>query len=158
MPSVFVMMGIPGSGKSHQAVLFGGDVICPDAYRGMLTGDESNQTDMRDQVWAAAHGYLAHLLAVQIQKEREGVPTTPVVFDATNLSEFGRQQVLKVCKHFNATAMLIVMDTPFAVCMERNAARERVVPDTAMYRMQRQFDDAQAQIKSESWDQIVFMG
>lgn len=173
---VFITMGIPGSGKSffvnevvsqHDAVppRRGIEVVSPDRIRKMLTGDEGDQTQ-NSRVFDLAHGRLRWLLLTATQTgilldpsdsttpfSRPDSP--PVIFDATNVQKFARQNLLDICAEFDAEPHLLVFDTPRQVCMERNRSRSRVVPDHAIKRMHGAFLEALDQIDSEGWASII---
>lgn len=144
---VYVTMGIPGSGKSywaerHSNMFSGTEVISPDKIREMLTGDESDQTQ-NGRVFDLAHGRLRWLL---MTNEKESI-----IFDATNVQKFARQNLLDICAEFGAEPTLVVFDTPRALCLERNRNRSRVVPDHAIKRMHGSFLEAMDEIHHENW-------
>lgn len=151
MKHIIVTMGIPGSGKStvvkQVAATYSAVVICPDDIREELTGSAADQSRNK-QVFDLAHSRLADAL------RGDGI----VVFDATNVKRFARQNLLDISEKSGATTALLVMDTPFDLCMERNKNRDRVVPDDAMHRMHKEFMTALNEIHNEPWDNIKTVG
>jgi predicted kinase len=141
------MVGIPGSGKStaakQVAKAYNATVICPDDIREELTGNAADQSRNKE-VFDLAHSRLADAL------KGDGI----VVFDATNVKRFARQNILDISEGSGATTALLVMDTPFDLCMERNKNRDRVVPDDAMHRMYKEFTTALNEIHDEPWVNI----
>lgn len=151
MAKVFVTMGIPGSGKSYAVERLFGEapnlvIINPDSIRGELTGDESEQT-RNDEVFSVAHSQFCEALT---NPEIEWV-----VFDATNVKKYARENILAICQEFGAPAALLIFDIEFDICAARNEARERTVPQRAMVRMQLEFEQAISDIQSERWERVA---
>jgi predicted kinase len=55
--------------------------------------------------------------------------------DATNLSPHERRQWIKMAKSFGYEVQAVFFDVPLAVCLERNAKRDRQVSDEVMHKM-----------------------
>ncbi len=149
---VIIMMGIPASGKStwiaeNLPYEEFPDVISTDDLRKRLSGDESDQTH-NAEVFGMAHAQLRWLL----------LHGKNVVWDATNITANARKQIRTICKEYKATTQLVIMGTPYEVCCERNAARERVVPIHAMERMEDQFAEALGDLDPSLWDEITYVG
>lgn len=143
----YMMVGLPGSGKSTKAEQikneFGAQVFSSDALRKEKFGDEKVQKD--------ANGIFKELLN-RCVASLDSDHTT--ILDATNLSykkrmEFLRELDRKVDKAFSK--ICILMATPYEICCERNRSRERVVPDEAMKRMYCSFYTPSY---FEGWDDI----
>lgn len=147
--SMIALMAIPGAGKStwieQQGPPAGVTVVSPDEIRLALTGDMSNQ-DRNAEVFAEARRQAAEALAAG----------DDVVWDATNVTARARADILSIAKAARAHAELVVLDVPLAVAKERNAGRERVVPEDVLDRMFGQFHDSLGQIGTEGWDVIQF--
>ena len=131
MLAFYMMVGLPGSGKSTKAEQikneFGAQVFSSDTLRKEKFGDEKVQKDA-----PAIFKELLNRCAASLND----CHTT--VLDATNLSYKKRMEFLKgldkkVDKAFSK--ICILMATPYEICCERNRSRERVVPDEAMKRM-----------------------
>ena len=146
--TVVVMMGIPGSGKStyvrehYPSTL----VVCPDDIREELTGDAADQS-RNNEVFALAHERLEAAVSVNLD----------VVFDATNIKEFARRNILDVCRKHGADTHLIVMMTDFETCSKRNSERDRVVPLHAMQRMDKEFCEVLANMGRMEWGNITYV-
>lgn len=143
----YMMVGLPGSGKSTKAEQikneFGAKIFSSDALRKEKFGDEKIQKD--------AAGIFKELLNRCAASLDSGYTT---VLDATNLSykkrmEFLRELDKKVSLAFSKICVL--MATPYEICCERNTSRERVVPDEAMKRMYCSF---YTPAYFEGWDDI----
>ena len=148
MRELIVTMGIPGSGKSTIAAKTPTKhVICPDNIREMLFGDPTHQ-DNNDLVFAHAHSRLKTIL-------NDG---ESVLFDATNVQAFARKELLDIAAQYPGTwKVLLVVDVPLAVAKERNAKRDRVVPEDVLDRMHARFMQSLSQIGFEQWDAIRFV-
>lgn len=127
--TLFLPMGPPGSGKTtlRNVALEAGfppdGIVCPDDYRRILTGDESNQKASRDAFkWAGV---------VVDWRMQHGLPTW---IDATNLDP------VKSWGPFVKGQSVVLLPTPqlpgaMQECRRRNLTRERVVPEHVMDRM-----------------------
>lgn len=147
MLAFYMMVGLPGSGKSTKAEQikdeFGARVFSSDTLRKEKFGDEKVQKD--------ANGIFKELLNRCAASLDSGHTT---ILDATNLSykkrmEFLRELNKKVSLIFSKICVL--MATPYEICCERNSSRERVVPDEAMKRMYCSFCTPSY---FEGWDNI----
>lgn len=143
----YMMVGLPGSGKSTKAEQikneFCAQVFSSDALRKEKFGDEKVQKD--------ANVIFKELLN-RCASSLNDCHTT--VLDATNLSYKKRMQFLEgLDKKVNLTfsKICILMATPYEICCERNSSRERVVPDEAMKRMYCSF---YTPAYFEGWDDI----
>ncbi len=122
MKKLILLIGIPGSGKTTLAqklVEKNFKRICADDIRGELFGDAIIQGDS-SQVFGIFFERLEKLLA-------EGAD---IVVDNTNLNSKQRQPILERATAAGYTdVQLWLLDVPLAVCLKRNAGRDRVVPE-----------------------------
>ena len=121
--TLYTMIGLPGSGKStfasnHPECV----VVSTDAIRGELFGDEGEQKDGK-LVFDVAYARLAQ--AVEAGQD--------AIFDATNLQRKYRKKIFQMFP--KAYHVAVFVNTPVDVCKERNAKRDRVVPEMVIDRM-----------------------
>lgn len=131
MSRVIVGIGIPGSGKTTALRAYAEDrgltYISPDEIRAEISGDARIQSDMR-LVWKTAYERMEDAL-------KEG---TGVVFDATQYKPEDRVDLIRQATAYGAEEIIgVYFDVPFTIAKERNAGRERVVPEHALERMHR---------------------
>ena len=125
-PCLVVLVGAAGSGKSTLAArLFDpADVLSSDAYRGVVSGDEGDQSATQ-AAFRRLHADLHRRLA-----ERR---TT--VVDATNVTAFARRSLTRIAARHGVPAVAIVLDLPPELVLARNATRAgRIVPEAAVRR------------------------
>ena len=118
---LFIMMGLPASGKStlagwleKQGVLR----INRDTIRKRLYGDEAIYGDAK-VVNAEYYRELAEALS------RGG----PVLSDNTNVVALHRKKNIALARDAGYEITIIWVDVPLAVCLERNLARARQAPE-----------------------------
>ena len=121
--TLYTMVGLPASGKStfaanHPECI----VVCPDEIRARLYGDASIQGNGA-QVFSIAFKHINQALAAGHD----------VIFDATNTKRRYRKAIFKNAP--SAYHVAVYLKTPLEVCKERNAKRERVVPNEVIERM-----------------------
>ena len=148
----YMLVGLPGSGKTSIAMkmldMAGDDGkmvwLSSDRIRRELFGDESVQGDTQKVFDLMRNRTLEAL--------REG---KDVIYDACNISSKRRRAYLQNLKKLNCEKVCIVAATPYAVCIERNSHRSRVVPDEVIERMYKTWNTP---AWFEGWDrmEIVF--
>jgi predicted kinase len=119
------MVGLPGSGKSTYARDARFPVLSSDAIRLILADDETDQT-IHGRVFAT----LRYLL---VQRVEIGRPVTCI--DATHLTRTEREPYVKIAKEHRCSLEAVFVNTPLAVCLERNRQRARRVPEEALIAM-----------------------
>lgn len=120
-----VLVGLPGSGKSTYLERMGVRGLASDTIRGLLADDERDQT-IHERVFQTLRYLLRQRLAI-------GRPVTYI--DATNLRPEERRPYLEMGQQFGCDVEAVFFDVPPAVCRERNARRDRVVPEDALAKM-----------------------
>jgi predicted kinase len=99
--------------------------LSSDTIRGLLADDERDQT-IHERVFQTVRYLLRQRLAI-------GRPVTYI--DATNLRPEERRPYLELGHQFGCDVEAVFFDVPLAVCRERNAGRDRVVPEEALVAM-----------------------
>lgn len=140
-----MMVGLPGSGKSWYAEhKFPTAMIhSSDAIREELLGDISDQSQ-QELVFQTLHNRVLNGL-------RSGFD---VVYDATNINYKRRREFLQRVKALdipNLKTVCIFLAPPYARCVERNANRDRTIPESVIDRMYKKFD---IPMMAEGWDMI----
>jgi len=123
-PCLVVLVGAAGSGKTTLAArLFRPDqVLSSDAYRGMIAGDEDDQSVTR---------VACKVLHRDLDRRLAAGQTT--VVDATSVTSFARRALVRIAARHGVPAVAIVLDLPPDVVLARNAARPgRIVPEAAV--------------------------
>ena len=121
MATLYVMVGIPGSGKSTwaKANLHNADYISRDVVRMSIVKDNEDLFSHEDEVYDK----FIRTLADGLGNGRN------MVADATHLSHGARHKLVRALSKAGLTAdkyniTFVVMDTPLAECIRRDATRE----------------------------------
>lgn len=133
MQYFYMMVGLPGSGKSYYAQKLPDAVIhSSDAIREELLGNISDQSN-QELVFQTLHDRV-------LEDLRTG---KNVVYDATNINFRRRQQFLsqvRALRILNLNAVCVFTAAPYSKCLENNATRERTIPESVIKRMYENFD------------------
>ena len=144
IPKFIMMCGLVASGKSHRAKElaeeYNAAIFSSDALREELYGDINDQ-EHNQEVFVELHKRIKECL-------RSG---KSAVMDATNINYKKRMAFLHELKNIPCEKICALMATPYEMCLERNAERERKVPEYVLERMFRSFDPP---YYYEGWDQI----
>jgi predicted kinase len=123
---IVVLVGLPGSGKSTYLDRLGAAGLSSDRIRQLLADDETDQS-IHDRVFETLRYLLRQRLAL----------ARPVTYiDATNLTPQERRPYISIGAAYGCEVEALFLDTPLAVCRERNERRARVVPEEALAKMQ----------------------
>lgn len=150
-PTLIMMMGLPGSGKSTKAYELSCDYVCPvissDAIRGELTGSEENM-DKDNEVFKILHQRVKNNLLYG----RSGF----VIYDACNISYKKRMAFLNQLNKIDCHKVCYFVHTPYEKCLENNKKRAedggRFVPEYAIKNMYKNIYIPQYY---EGWDEII---
>lgn len=131
-PCLVVLVGAAGAGKSTLASrLFApGTILSSDTFRGLVSGDPTNQRATRT-AFAILHREL----------ERRLIAQRTTVVDATNVTSFARRALVSRAIRHGVPAAAIVLDLEPALVLARNATRPgRIVPAGAVERQLRDLE------------------
>lgn len=143
MANFYMMVGLPGSGKTTFAhnIEKGAIVISSDIIRKELWGSEEKQGDNKIVFEELEKRVMENLAADK-----------SVVYDATNIKAKKRKDFLyRLRKIPNVNTVCMLMSVPYEQCLERNNERGRVVPEEVIERMYMNFEIPQIR---EGWNQI----
>ena len=148
---LYLMMGVPGSGKSTYAknILKYGDIyVSRDEIRYSLLTDEDDYFAKENEVIKT---FIESIDKSLVMEEYCG----DVYADATHLSPKGRAQVLKQLKNKDRVSV-IYLDIPLNVILERNAKRtgRALVPEDVVRRM---YNSIQLPTRAEGIESIYFI-
>lgn len=143
IPTLTILVGIPGCGKSTWAEeVLRQPIVSSDAIRAILS--DINDQSKNDQVFALFHKDLDHYL-------KGG---HDVVADSTALDKRARLSLIEIARNAEADTHLIY----FSNCRQavlRNRIRDRKVPDDVMYRMLEKYERFTLALPHESYTRIT---
>lgn len=144
MNKLFMMIGIPASGKTSLAEQIanseGAEIVSSDNIRKELYGDESIQGDS-NKVFKTVENRIINGL-----KNNKNM-----IYDATNINYKRRMAFLQKIRKLKIEKIAIMVATPYEQCLIRNSQRERQVPEEVIKRMYKNFYVPQY---FEGWDYI----
>lgn len=139
-PTVYMMVGLPGSGKSYLATTFGCPVVSSDDIRAELCNGDLDDKNNHEKVFQEVHRRIKDYL-------KNG---QSCVLDATNLSRKRRKHfVSTVPSGVNKVAVVVATELP--ILLRQNAEREHNVPEDAIMRYYKTITIPR---KDEGWDEI----
>ena len=142
-PTFFMMVGIPGSGKSTAAAKLaakiGAVIVSSDAIRGELYGDEAVQ---------GSHAYVFHIMEERTMAALAAGRS--VIYDATNVTVERRRDFLAKLPR-NVQKACILVNASKERALQNNLRRERHVPEWVIHQMA---DQLVPPTKDEGWDAI----
>lgn len=125
-----MMCGIAASGKSTYASKIaeetGAIIFSSDELRKEMFGDVNNQSN-NQKLFQELHKRIKDCL-------KSG---NSAIYDATNLSSKRRRAFVNELKNIPCKKECIIMATPYELCIENNAKRERKVPESVIDKMYR---------------------
>lgn len=150
--TAYVMVGVPGSGKSvrssqlakeHDAVIVSGDLL----------RDELESSGLFDPSWVAIWDKVEEEVAGAIEKGKR------VILDGTHVGSAHRKEVVSLLWSYGLTNVeAIVMTTPLKDCIQRNASRQRRVPEYVITHMFETLQREIININDEGFRKVTFTG
>ncbi len=145
MAVAYIGMGLPGAGKTTYllklAQLIDAHYICADDIRAEIYGSAEIQKD-HARVWSIVHQRAS--AAIDCGKD--------VVIDGTHIKKADRKATIKSCKAASKIH-LIWLKTPYHLCLKRNSARDKVVPEDVITKMKWQLEQ-QPPLNSEGFNEL----
>lgn len=151
-PSLIVMVGAAGSGKSTFAERHfeASEILSSDRFRAVVSGDETDQSATRG-AFSLLHRELDRRLAAG----------SLTVVDATNVQRSARRALLVRAHATKTPAIAIILDLQPATVLARNADRGRVVDATVVRRhlaqLRASLDGSEPVIEGEGFVRIVVL-
>jgi predicted kinase len=151
------MVGLPGSGKSTWVAQFlrahpDYRSVSTDDCREQIYGDTAIQGDWR-QVWACVQTEWQQGLEAINQDTVAGL-----IYDATNVRRRHRREAISAARQVGFGPILLVwMDVPLSLALERNRQRQRQVPDAVIAAMHRSLQGAPPAL-ADGADDLVRLG
>ena len=127
-----MMIGIPGSGKSHEA-----EIIAKKHNAIIHASDRLREELFRDVNHMGDNGFLFNELHKRIQRDLKAGKN--VIYDATNINSKKRISFLKSLKDIPCEKIAILIMTPYQQCLKNNAERERSIPESVIEKMYTNF-------------------
>jgi alkanesulfonate monooxygenase SsuD/methylene tetrahydromethanopterin reductase-like flavin-dependent oxidoreductase (luciferase family)/predicted kinase len=145
-PAVVVLAGAAGSGKSAWAGarFRAPEIVSSDQLRAVV-GSGPADLDATDEAFAL----LDQIVAARI---RRGLTT---VIDTLGLDPDRRRDYLRLARAHRLPAVLVILDTPAAVCRRRNRERDRPVPAPVITEQLRRARRLVAEAPDEGWHQVL---
>ncbi len=151
-PVLHILIGNVSSGKSTFAYNLqeyqGGEkdiiYLSSDAFRGVIGEGETDQTVSR-QVFQVLEWNVEYFLKHGHQD---------IIIDAISKTPKARKIFIDIGKRYEAKIVGYYFNVPMEICKERNAKRERVVPNEIIERFQRELV---APMLGEGFDEINFV-
>ncbi len=145
-PAVVVLAGAAGSGKSTWAAarFRAAEIVSSDQLRAVVG---SGPADL--EATQEAFGLLDQIVAA---RTRRGLS---VVIDTLGLDPDRRHDYLLLARAARLPAVLVIMDTPPAVCRQRNRERDRPVPAPVITEQLRRIRRLVAEAPDEGWHQVL---
>ncbi len=148
-PSLIVLIGPSGSGKSHWAAgqFRAGQIVSSDAIRALVGESEHDQRAGKDA--------FDVLDLVVDRRLARGLVT---VVDTLGHDAGRRREYLQRAHRLGVPCWAVVFDTPPEVCRARNRIRPRPVPAKILASQLRNHAQTSADLADEGWDHIVAPG
>ena len=140
MKNLYVLIGLPGSGKSTYAKTLEGNLVSSDEYREKTTVDSSHQS-ANDKVFKQLYSDI-----------RETMKTgEDCIFDATNCTYKSRTRILELALKYKYFATAIVVYQPIDKCIAWDTLRSRSVGSDVIWKYAKSFQFPQYE---EGFDSI----
>jgi protein phosphatase len=147
--SLILLLGASGSGKSFfaQRHFKATEILSSDAFRAMVSDDESNQAASKD-----AFEILHFVLAKRLAARRLSV------IDATNVQTKARKPLIRLATEHHFALIAIAINLPEALCQQHNQQRpHRQVPPEIIHNQVQELAHALQVMAQEPFEQIYVL-
>lgn len=132
LPKLFMMVGIPGSGKSQEAEMIAKEHNAVIHASDKIREEFSKRPDAKED-----NNFIFQQLYLRVQRDLKAGKN--VVYDATNINSKRRIAFLNSIKSIPCEKIAIIMATPYEQCVKNNAERERSIPESVIEKMYKNF-------------------
>ena len=132
LPKLFMMIGIPGSGKSHEAEMIAKEHDAIIHASDKIREEFSKRPDAKED-----NSFIFQQLHLRVQRDLKAGKN--VVYDATNINSKRRITFLNSIKSIPCEKIAIIVATPYEQCIKNNAGRERSIPESVIEKMCKNF-------------------
>ena len=128
-PTLYILIGIPGSGKSYYAKKYLNTqntvIVSTDKIRKEYIEARQYNKELNNEIFAIAKLCIKEQLKIG----------NNVIFDATNTNKKYRKIIINLGKLYDSNIIAVVMLTPLHVCIRRNKQRdsESIVSEEVIY-------------------------
>lgn len=142
-PKLFMMIGLPGSGKSSKAKeiaeLYNAKIHSSDEIRAEFGNVQSQDANQK----------VFHEMHKRIKSDL--LNGNSVIYDATNINYKRRMSFLNEIRKYSCEKIAVLMALPYRACITNNYSRERQVPIDVITRMHK---NLHIPYWYEGWDDI----
>lgn len=132
LPKLFMMVGIPGSGKSYES-----EVIAKEHDAVIHASDKIREEFSKNPNLKGDNNLVFNQLHFRIQRDLKVGKN--VVYDATNINSRRRKAFLNSIKSIPCEKIAIIMATPYEQCIKNNAERDDSIPESVIEKMYKNF-------------------
>lgn len=132
IPKLFMMIGIPGSGKSKEA-----EIIAKEHDAIIHASDRIREEFSKRPNTKEDNSFIFQQLHLRVQRDLKAGKN--VVYDATNINSKKRISFLNSINNIPCEKIAIIMATPYEQCVKNNAERERSIPEMVIEKMYKNF-------------------
>ena len=132
LPKLFMMVGIPGSGKSYES-----EVIAKEHDGVIHASDKIREEFSKNPNLKGDNNLVFTALHLRVQRDLKAGKN--VVYDATNINSRRRKAFLNSIKSIPCEKIAIIMATPYEQCIKNNAERDDSIPESVIEKMYKNF-------------------